>query len=95
MRRSSQVSCKLLFEIFYGFHRFASQALLEWARHLSMQASLKGLLGCTRSFATTDFRWELAAFKVPTLVTHGTNDQIVPIETLSHFTSKGRVLDFV
>ena len=66
-----------------------SQALLEWARGVSMQASLKATLDCARSFTTTDFRGELTAFKVPTLVIHGTNDQIVPIETSSRLTSQG------
>jgi pimeloyl-ACP methyl ester carboxylesterase len=53
-----------------------------------MQASLKATLDCARSFTTTDFRGELAALKVPTLVIHGTNDQIVPIEASSHLTAK-------
>lgn len=66
-----------------------SQELLEWARSVSMQASLKATLGCAKSFTTTDFRGELAAFKVPTLVIHGTNDQVVPIEASSRLTAKG------
>lgn len=69
--------------------QIVSQALLEWARSVSMQASLKATLDCARSFTTTDFREELAAFKVPTLVIHGTNDQVVPIETSSRLTAKG------
>ncbi|EKD98950.1 MAG: alpha/beta hydrolase fold protein [uncultured bacterium] len=48
-----------------------SQELLAWARSVSMQASLKATLGCAKSFTTTDFRAELAAFKVPTLIIHG------------------------
>lgn len=45
-----------------------------------MQAGLNATLGCAKSFATTDFRPDLAAFKVPTLVTHGTDDKTVPID---------------
>ncbi|MDD5029891.1 MAG: alpha/beta hydrolase [Rhodoferax sp.] len=66
-----------------------SSQLLEWARSVSMQASLQATLGCAKSFTTTDFRPELAAFKVPTLIIHGTNDQIVPINASSRLTAKG------
>ena len=45
-----------------------------------MQASLKATLACAKAFATTDFRPDLAAFKVPTLVIHGTADKTVPID---------------
>ena len=69
------------FEKFFGVTTDAqpvSQELLEWARSVSMQASLKATLGCAKSFTTTDFRGELSAFKVPTLIIHGSNDQVVP-----------------
>jgi len=45
-----------------------------------MQASLKATLECLKSFSTTDFRGDLPAFKVPTLIIHGTEDKTVPIE---------------
>ena len=66
-----------------------SPELLEWARSVSMQASLKATLGCAKSFTTTDFRDELAAFKVPTLIIHGTADEVVPIDASSRLTVKG------
>lgn len=66
-----------------------SQELLEWARSVGMQASLEATLACARSFTTTDFRAELAAFQVPTLIIHGTSDQVVPIEASSRLTAKG------
>ncbi|OIP17120.1 MAG: alpha/beta hydrolase [Comamonadaceae bacterium CG2_30_59_20] len=80
------------FEKFFGVTADAqpvSPQLLEWARNVSMQASLEATLACARSFTTTDFRPELAAFKVPTLIIHGTNDQVVPIEASSRLTAKG------
>ena len=46
-------------------------------------------MACARSFTTTDFRPELAAFKVPTLIIHGTDDTVVPIEASSRLTAKG------
>ena len=66
-----------------------SQELLEWARSIGMQASLQATLGCAKSFTTTDLRPDLASFKVPTLIIHGTHDQVVPIEASSRLTAKG------
>lgn len=43
-------------------------------------ASAKGTLDCTTAFSTTDFRDDLKAFTVPTLVIHGDSDAIVPFE---------------
>lgn len=45
-----------------------------------MQAGLKPTLACAKAFATTDFRPDLASFKVPTLIIHGTADKTVPID---------------
>jgi len=72
-----------------------SQELLEWVRSVGMQASLEATLACARSFTTTDFRAELAAFKVPTLIIHGTDDKIVPIEASSRLTAKGIAQSFL
>lgn len=71
------------FKDFFGVGMLShpvSEELLQWARSVSMQASLKATLECAKSFATTDFRSDLSAFKVPTLIIHGTQDKIVPIE---------------
>ena len=57
-----------------------SDELLQWSRNVAMQASLKATLACAKAFATTDFRADLPAFKVPTLIVHGTADKIVPID---------------
>lgn len=57
-----------------------STEVLEWARGVAMQASLKATLSCVNAFATTDFRPDLAAFTVPTLIIHGTADRTVPID---------------
>ena len=56
-----------------------SEELLEWARSVAMQASLRGTLECLKAFSSTDFRPDLSAFKVPTLIIHGTEDRTVPI----------------
>lgn len=71
------------FKDFFGVSMLShpvSQELIDWARSVAMQASLKATLECAKSFASTDFRPDLAAFTKPTLVIHGTDDQTVPIE---------------
>jgi len=66
-----------------------SQELLEWARSIAMQASVKATLDCLTAFSTTDFRQDLAAFKVPTLIIHGTDDLTVPIDSSARLTAPG------
>ena len=71
------------FKDFFGVGMVSSpvsEQLLEWARGVSMQASLKATLDCAKAFATTDFRPDLSAFKVPTLIIHGSEDKTVPID---------------
>lgn len=64
-----------------------SQAYLDWAHGLTLQASVKGTIDCIGSFSATDFRKELASITVPALVIHGNNDKIVPIEISSDLSS--------
>jgi non-heme chloroperoxidase len=56
-----------------------SGELIEWARAQALQASLRATIDCVRAFSTTDFRGDLEAFRVPTLIIHGTQDKTVPI----------------
>jgi pimeloyl-ACP methyl ester carboxylesterase len=46
-------------------------------------ASPHATLECAKAFSTTDFREEMAKIKVPTLIIHGDEDDIVPIEVSS------------
>ena len=71
------------FAQFYGIGvltRPVSNEVVEWSRQVSMQAGLKATLDCAKAFATTDFRPDMASFRVPTLIIHGTSDQTVPID---------------
>jgi non-heme chloroperoxidase len=80
------------FRDFFGVNMLShpvSAELLEWARSVSLQASLKATLACAKSFASTDFRPDLAAFKVPTLIIHGTDDKTVPIDAAGRAAAKG------
>lgn len=66
-----------------------SHELLEWARDVSMQASLPATLECAKAFTSTDFREDLSAFNVPTLIIHGTLDKIVPIDPAGRAAARG------
>ncbi len=80
------------FKDFYGVSLLSSpvsEELLQASRNVAMQASLKATLECAKSFATTDFRGDLAAFKVPTLIIHGTDDKTVPIDAAGRAAARG------
>ncbi len=66
-----------------------SNEVIDWARSVSMQAGLKPTLACAKAFATTDFRGDLASFKVPTLIIHGTADKTVPIDIAGRKAAQG------
>lgn len=53
---------------------------LRLAWNTAMLAGLRPILGCAQAFGYTDFRPDLAAFTLPTLVIHGNADKIVPID---------------
>ena len=57
-----------------------SADLMQWAGNLAMRASPKATIDCVNAFARTDFRPDMAHFKVPTLVIHGDADATVPID---------------
>ncbi len=79
------------FKDFYGVGLIVhpvSDEYLQWTRSVAMQASLVATLACVDSFGTTDFRPELAAVTVPTLVIHGTDDATVPIDASGRQTAK-------
>jgi pimeloyl-ACP methyl ester carboxylesterase len=74
------------FKAFYGdgvLNHPVSAEVLQWSQNLAMMAGLKPTLACAAAFASTDFRQDLAAFTVPTLIVHGTADKIVPIDATS------------
>ncbi len=65
----------------YGFvSRPVSQGVLDWTFTLALMASPVATLECVDAFARTDFRADLAAVTMPTLIIHGTSDKTVPIE---------------
>ena len=66
-----------------------SSETVDWAWRLAMQGGLKPILACAESFGHTDFRGDLSAFRVPTLVVHGTADKTVPIDATGRAAAKG------
>ncbi len=66
-----------------------SQGLLDWNFMLAIMASPKATIDCIEAFGTTDFRPDLAAFTVPTLIIHGTADKTVPIDVAGRAAAKG------
>ena len=80
------------FKDFYGVGLLShpvSAEVLQNSANVSMQAGLLATLACAKAFATTDFRPDLASFKVPTLVIHGTDDKTVPIDATGRAAAKG------
>jgi len=67
---------------FYGANRPGSK-VSEGVRDafwlMSMQAGFPAAYDCIKAFSETDFREDLKKFDIPTLVIHGDDDQIVPI----------------
>ena len=57
-----------------------SEAQRKYAWSLAAVASPKGTLDCIKAFGRTDFRHDLEALTIPTLVIHGDADAIVPFE---------------
>ena len=65
-----------------------SSELLQWSANLAMLASPKATLDCVRAFSETDFRADLKALTIPTLIIHGDADATVPIKVSAEQTVK-------
>ena len=79
-------------KMFYGVGIVSSpvsDALLNWTFILAVMASPKATINCIDAFGKTDFRKDLAAFAIPTLIIHGTSDKTVPIATAGRAAAKG------
>jgi len=67
---------------FYGANRpgfTVSQGVRDAFWLLSMQAGFPAAYECIKAFSESEFSEDLGKFDVPTLVIHGDDDQIVPI----------------
>ncbi len=80
------------FKSFFGVGLVSSpvsKEVLDWAQGMTLMAGLKPTLACAAAFATTDFRPDLSAFTVPTLIIHGTDDKTVPIDASARAAARG------
>ncbi|HUO88443.1 MAG TPA: alpha/beta hydrolase [Rhizomicrobium sp.] len=66
---------------FYGFNRPGAKPIQgtvdNWVRQ-GMMGGAKAHYDCIKTFSETDFTQDLRDITVPTLVMHGTDDQVVP-----------------
>ena len=68
---------------FYGANRpgsKVSKGLRDSFWLQGMQAGFKAVYDCIKAFSETDFTEDLKKFDIPTLILHGNDDQIVPID---------------
>ena len=68
---------------FFGFNRPGakpSEGVIDAFWRQGMQAGHKNAYDCIAAFSATDFTEDLKKFDVPTLIIHGDDDQIVPID---------------
>ena len=80
------------FKKFYGVdtaEKPVSDEVLQWSLSMTMRAGLKPTVACNESIFKTDFRPDLASFKVPTLIIHGTADQNVSIDASARPAAQG------
>ena len=77
--------------MFYGANRpgaKVSQGMLDQFWLWSMEGGLHNLYDSIKAFSETDFNEDLKKFDVPTLVMHGEDDQIVPIDIAGRKSAK-------
>ena len=76
---------------FYGFNRSGAkvnEGLREAFWLQGMQGGIKGQYDCIGEFSEVDYTEDLKKFDKPTLVIHGSDDQIVPIKAAGEKTAK-------
>jgi non-heme chloroperoxidase len=76
---------------FYGYNRPGAK-ISQGARDSfwlqGMMGGIKGQYDCIKQFSETDFSEDLKKIEVPTLIVHGDDDQIVPIDGSARLTAK-------
>ena len=76
---------------FYGYNRPGAkpnQALIDSWRAQGMLGGIKNTYDSVAAFSATDFREDLKRFNVPTLIIHGDDDQVVPINVGGRMSAK-------
>jgi non-heme chloroperoxidase len=76
---------------FYGYNRTGAKASMGVREQFVMQSMMAGFPAsyfCIKAFSETDLTEDLKRIDVPTLVLHGSDDQIVPIADSALLSSK-------
>jgi non-heme chloroperoxidase len=76
---------------FFGFNRPGakpSQGIIDAWTAQGMQGGFKNTYDSIKAFSETDFTQDLKKFDRPTLIVHGDDDQIVPIDASAHAAKK-------
>ena len=72
---------------FFGGNRpgaKVSQGMIDTFWHQGIMGCNKSTYDCIKAFSETDFTEDLRNFDMPTLILHGDDDQIVPIDASAH-----------
>jgi len=76
---------------FFGFNRpnakISQGCIASWVLQ-GLMCGRKNGYDCIKAFSETDFTDDLKKFDVPTLIIHGDDDQIVPIDASAKLTAK-------
>ena len=76
---------------FFGFNRpgaTSSQGTIDSFWMQGMMGGHKNTYDCIKAFSETDFTEDLKRFDIPTLIIHGEDDQIVPIDASARASAK-------
>jgi non-heme chloroperoxidase len=76
---------------FYGYNRPGAKISEGIREHWWLQGMMGGMkphYDCIKAFSETDFTDDLKKFDVPTLILHGDDDQIVPIDAAGRASAK-------
>lgn len=87
----SQLYLDIASGLFFGFNRPGakpSQGMIQSFWVQGMQAGAKNTYDSIAAFSATDFRDDLKKIDKPTLVIHGDDDQIVPIDASGRASAK-------
>jgi len=76
---------------FFGYNRPGAKVsegnIRSWWTQ-GMQTGFKNAYDCIKAFSETDFTEDLKKFDVPTLILHGDDDQIVPIDNSARLSAR-------
>jgi len=76
---------------FYGYNRPGakpSQGIIDAWWMQGMMGGFKNTYDCIKAFSETDFTEDLKKIEVPTLIIHGDDDQVVPIDAAGRASAK-------